>query len=37
MDINTMLIKLYEFCKFKSQIEVDLFSIAIDMILDNQS
>lgn len=37
MDINTTLIKLYEFCKFKSQIEVDLFNIAIDMILDNQS
>ena len=37
MDINTTLIKLFEFCKFKSQMEVDLFNIAIDMILDNQS
>ena len=37
MDINTTLIKLFESCKFKTQMEVDLFNIAMDMILDNQS
>lgn len=35
MDVNTMCIKLFEVCKFKTQNEVDLFNIALDMIIDN--